>query len=174
MTPRRVAASLIRIPSAQVADLNWLLSLRGDPHFNQWIWPPRLTAQALHDDVAFKLGIETTGQGVTLVANVHHTPCGYATLLLTPSAENGYVEFGVLPSYFGCGMGGRLLDTLIARRRAWPLLRCLKAACRNTNISCIRLLESRAFPVHGDHATAGAYLKGCLGRHSQKRVRGER
>lgn len=158
----------IRIRSARVTDLDWLISLRGEPAFNQWIWPPRLTERELYEEVDFKLSIEAAGLGFTIVASMDQALCGYATLLVSRSGENGYVEFGVSPSYFGCGIGGCLLDALIVRGRALSSLRCLKATCRRTNISCIRLLESRLFTAHDECVTSKTYLNWmrCVGQYS--------
>ncbi|CAM2163194.1 GNAT family N-acetyltransferase [Burkholderia cepacia] len=158
MKSRHVGAPPIRIRSSHATDLDWLISLRGEPAFNQWIWPPRSTEKELYEEVAFKLGIEAAGLGVTIVASIDQAPCGYATLLVSRSGENGYVEFGVSPLNFGCGIGGRLLDALIVRGRTFSPLRYLKATCRSTNISCIRLLESRSFAVLDECVTSSPYL----------------
>ncbi|WP_081074707.1 GNAT family N-acetyltransferase [Burkholderia cepacia] len=158
MKPRDFNASSIRIRSSHISDLDWLISLRGEPAFNQWIWPPRSTAKELYEEVTFKLGVEAAGLGITIVASMDYAPCGYATLLVSHTGENGYVEFGVSPSYFGCGIGGHLLDALIAKGQTLSSLRCLKATCRSANISCIRLLESRSFAVSHEPDTSSAFM----------------
>jgi len=109
-----------------------------------WYWTDRLDWdwQAWHDRLA-RPGVELW------VGYVRGTPAGYAEI----EHAGGDVElasFGLLPAYFGRGLGPRLLDAVV--RRAWALGpdRVWLHTCTLDGPAALRTYQRRGFTVYDE------------------------
>lgn len=135
---------MIQVRHAFDSDAVWLTRLVSDPCFYRWMGDNRETKDLLCLAVAKKFELYRAGLGCVLIAHICAVPLGYGAYFYSTSSGHAYVECGVTPMHFGRGIGGRLLDSLIASAKGKGA-RGFQTLCHSKNVASIALLESRRF-----------------------------
>ncbi|MDA9439174.1 hypothetical protein XH98_08615 [Bradyrhizobium sp. CCBAU 51745] len=135
---------MIQIRRACDSDAVWLIQLVTEPSFNRWMGGDAQRGELLALAVRKKLELHNVGRGCVLIAQDQTGPLGYGAYLDSISTGYSYVEYGVTPSKFRRGIGGSILDALIASARQSGSLG-LQTLCHPENVASIKLLLSRGF-----------------------------
>ena len=135
---------MIQIRRASDSDAVWLVQLVTDPSFNRGMGDDAQKGALLALAVPKKFEFHNAGRGCILIAQDQTGPLGYGAYLDSISTGYSYVEYGVTPSKFRRGIGGSILDALIASARQSGSLG-LQTLCHLENVASIKLLSSRGF-----------------------------
>ncbi|MCK1627305.1 GNAT family N-acetyltransferase [Bradyrhizobium sp. 160] len=135
---------MIQIRHASDSDAVWLTRLLSDPRFYLRMGYDPEAKDVLRLAVAKKFELYKDGLGCILIAQHGLVSLGYGAYFHSRSPGYAYIEYGVTPTHFGRGIGGRMLDALIASAKANDA-QGLQTVCHPRNVASVALLESRHF-----------------------------